>query len=250
MRYSGYLNKVVRSLPIRFGIKLMGRIGNWQCARQCQAEYANQRVEHMNERPVEYSFLFRQIARFYPERILDVGSGTTAMPHVMRNCGFHVTAIDNVKDYWLCGMINRHYHIIDDNITQSCMDGPFDLVSCISVLEHIPFHMKAIENIFRLLKPGGHLVLTCPYTEGRYIPNCYEVPGSEAFGKTLPFVCQSFSHETMTDWMKQVNGVVVEQEYWQFYTGPCWSVGDYLVPPKPAGVDGLHQITCALIRKS
>ena len=46
----------------RCGIELIGRIGKWQCARQCQAEYANQRVERMNERPVEYSFLFRQIA--------------------------------------------------------------------------------------------------------------------------------------------------------------------------------------------
>ena len=94
------------------------------------------------------------------------------------------------------------------------------------------------------------MVLTCPYTEGRYIPNCYEVLGSDAFGKTLPFVCQSFSRETMTDWMKQVNGVVVEQEYWQFYTGSCWSVGEYLVPPKPVAADGFYQITSALIRKS
>ena len=77
------------------------------------------------------------------------------MPHLMRNCGFLVTAIDNIKDYWHHGMTNRHYHVINDDITRSCLDGPFDLVSCISVLEHIPYHQKAIENIFRLLKPGG-----------------------------------------------------------------------------------------------
>lgn len=250
MKYVGRLKKVIYGLFGRSGIELIGRIGNWQCARQCQAEYANQRIECRNERFVEYSFLFRQIARLYPERILDVGTGTSAIPHVMRNCGFHVTAIDNIKDYWPCGMTNRHYHVINDDITQSRLNDSFDLVSCISVLEHIPCHRKAIENIFRLLKPGGHLVLTCPYTEGRYITNCYGVPGSDAFGKTLPFVCQSFSRETMTDWMKQVNSVVVEQEYWQFYTGPCWSVGEYLAPPKIVEADELHQITCVLIRKS
>jgi len=243
-------NKMKYSFLEKKGIALFGRIGKWQNARQCQAEYANQNIVRLNERPVEYSFLFRQIARLYPERILDVGTGTTALPHVMRNCGFLVTATDNIKDYWPHGMINRHYHVINDDITRSSLDGPFDLVSCISVLEHIPHHQKAIENIFRLLKTGGYLVLTCPYTENRYVANCYGVQGSDGFGKAIPFVCQSFSRETMTGWIDQVNGVVVEQEYWQFYTGPCWSVGKYLVPPRQVDANELHQITCTLIRKS
>jgi SAM-dependent methyltransferase len=40
--------------------------------------------------------------------------------------------------------------------------GSFDLVTCISVLEHIPDDLAAVRAMWRLLKPGGRLVLTVP----------------------------------------------------------------------------------------
>jgi SAM-dependent methyltransferase len=38
----------------------------------------------------------------------------------------------------------------------------FDLITCISVLEHIPSDKEAIEKMWSLLRPGGRLVLTLP----------------------------------------------------------------------------------------
>jgi SAM-dependent methyltransferase len=38
----------------------------------------------------------------------------------------------------------------------------FDLITCLSVLEHIPDDGKAVENMWLLLRPGGRLVLTLP----------------------------------------------------------------------------------------
>ncbi|MCL0030157.1 class I SAM-dependent methyltransferase [Thermodesulfovibrionales bacterium] len=38
----------------------------------------------------------------------------------------------------------------------------FDLITCISVLEHIPVDRKAIEMMWSLLRPGGRLILTLP----------------------------------------------------------------------------------------
>ncbi len=38
----------------------------------------------------------------------------------------------------------------------------FDIVSCMDVLEHIENEEKAIKEIFRVLKPGGALILTVP----------------------------------------------------------------------------------------
>ena len=40
--------------------------------------------------------------------------------------------------------------------------GSFDLVTCISVLEHIPDDTKAIESMWAALRPGGRLLLTLP----------------------------------------------------------------------------------------
>ncbi|HOO44988.1 MAG TPA: class I SAM-dependent methyltransferase [Deltaproteobacteria bacterium] len=45
-------------------------------------------------------------------------------------------------------------------------DGSFDVVICSEVLEHIPDHKKAIQEITRVLKPGKSLVVSVP----RYLP--------------------------------------------------------------------------------
>lgn len=41
-------------------------------------------------------------------------------------------------------------------------DSTFDLVICSEVLEHIPDHEKAVQELVRVLKPGSHLVVTVP----------------------------------------------------------------------------------------
>jgi len=38
----------------------------------------------------------------------------------------------------------------------------FDLITCISVLEHIPTDRVAVETMWSLLRPGGRLILTLP----------------------------------------------------------------------------------------
>ena len=40
--------------------------------------------------------------------------------------------------------------------------GSFDLITCISVLEHIPADREAVERMWSLLRPGGRLILTLP----------------------------------------------------------------------------------------
>ena len=66
----------------------MNRYPKWVCKR----EFESQSFKRFNERPVEFGFVFRKLSELYPRTILDVGTGTTALPHVMRNCGFLVTA--------------------------------------------------------------------------------------------------------------------------------------------------------------
>lgn len=42
-------------------------------------------------------------------------------------------------------------------------DETFDAILCVEVLEHLPEPLMAIKEFVRLLKPGGHLVLTAPF---------------------------------------------------------------------------------------
>src|SRR5688572_13255673 len=215
----------------------------------CKREFDRQKFLRFNERPVEFGFVFRKIGEIYPKTILDVGTGTTALPHLMRNCGCVVTAVDNVKDYWSFGMSNRHYHIIDDDITQTRIKGPFDMVTCISVLEHIQKHDDAVRNMFFLLKPGGHLIVTCPYSEKGYVRNVYELPGS-SYGQTAPYITQAYSRAEFDRWTKASNARIVDQEFWQYWTGEHWTVGEQITPPKKVTANDRHQLTCVLFQKN
>lgn len=216
--------------------------------RQLLAEYQHQSNRRFNERPIEYAFVLRHLATFYPTRVLDVGCGETALAALMRTCGFHVTASDNVTDYWSTGLENWHFHVVDDDICASRISGAFDCVVCISTLEHIKKSEDAIANIIRLLNIGGYLILTCPYTENMHIPNVYELEESCVDPSLYPFVTQSFCRQDVDAWCR--TGLkVVEQEYWQYYTGDAWTVGDEIIPPRKVTCDHSHQISCILFRR-
>ena len=223
--------------------KLLNCYPEWICRR----EFKSQAFTQFNERPIEFGFVFRKLGELYPRTVLDVGTGTTALPHLMRNCGCLVTATDNVRDYWPSGMLNRHYHVIDDDITATRVSDTFDLITCISVLEHIQQPDDAIRNMFSLLKPGGHLILTFPYNERHYVRNVYDLPGS-SYGKGAPYITQSYSRSELERWLTEHHGTIVDQEYWQFWEGAHWTVGDQLTPPKRVKAEEKHQITCILIR--
>ena len=92
------------------------RAGRWYIRRICSSDYQNQAFRLHNERSIEYRFALEVLGESRPKTILDVGSGTTAWPHLLRNCGYVVTAIDNVRDYWPGGMVNRHWTVLDEDI--------------------------------------------------------------------------------------------------------------------------------------
>lgn len=227
---------------------MIRRFGGYYCAEVCRREFVAQQFIGNNERPVEYRFVFENLTQIYPKTVLDVGAGTTALPQLMRTCGPLVTAIDNVKDYWSRGMINRHYHVVDDDILSPTIRGPFDLVTCISVLEHIHDHNRAVKMMFSLLRPGGRLLLTFPYNETTYVENVYALPGSIGADK-YPFSTQVFSRDEVKRWAQENDATIVSQEYWRFFTGGFWTLGDRVVPPMQVDSTDLHQISCVAFEK-
>jgi SAM-dependent methyltransferase len=210
-----------------------------------RAEYESQKYKRQNERPIEYRFVFEAIVRTGPQTILDVGTGETALPSLMRTCGPVVRAVDNVRDYWPEGMINRHYHVDDEDAVKG-LTGSYDMVTCISVLEHIKPHDAAVRSMLGALKPGGHLVLTCPYREEGYVGDVYRMAGA-GYGADLPYVCQMYSRAEADRWF--ADDRIVTQEYWRVFSGEYWTFGETLRPAVPVTREERHQLTCLLIQK-
>lgn len=62
------------------------------------------------------------------------------------------------------------YKNIDFNLDISDMktipDAAYDCVIACDVLEHVPDHIRAIREVYRVLKPGGYCVFTVPQKDG------------------------------------------------------------------------------------
>lgn len=235
--------------PLTFPKRLLQRLGNLYTKEVCRREFLTQAYRGINERPVEYRFVFEQLTQAFPKSVLDVGTGQTALPQMMRTCGFLVTAIDNIKDYWRGGMVNRHYHVLDDDILDPKITGLFDFITCISTLEHVRDHARAMRNMLSLLRPGGRLVVTFPYNEQAYVENVYALPGSIGADK-YPFITQVFSRREIDLWTREGGARIAAQEYWRYFEGPFWTLGPRVVPPVRTQASELHQISCLALLKA
>jgi len=231
---------------------LVHRFGRFYITEICRREFESEHAGPVaiNERPVEYRFVFEQLLRTAPTSVLDVGTGMTALPHLLQTCGYHVTAIDNVRDFGEQGTFNRHFYVIHDDITNpSRVTSKFDFITCISVLEHIPAHEDAVNAMLERLETGGHLAMTFPYNESQYVNNVYELPAA-AYGKDKPYVCQVYSRSELSRWLAKTDSQLVQQEYWQMFTGEFWTMGERLAVPKQVTQHDRHHLSCVLIRKA
>lgn len=225
--------------------KLIQRIANIYIRALCKREYDLRKQGPHNERAAEYAFVFRQLARLWPKTVLDVGTGLTALPQLMTHAGFDVTAIDNMTDFWPSHQTNRHFHVIDDDIVAPKLNRQFDLLTCISVLEHVRDCDAAMASMARLSRPQGHIVLTFPYNETMGCPNVYAIPGSNA-PKDLTITTRAYCRADLDRWRRANELAIVEQEYWEFFSGDYWTVGER-ISPRRVEQHERHHITCLLL---
>ena len=228
---------------------LAHRIGRTYVTEMRRREWEQQRLFRINERAVEFSFALRTINQLAVTTVLDVGSGGSPFPATLAYCGYLVTAIDNVRDYWPQGMYNYHFHVLDDDIRHPSVNRRFDAITCISVLEHIPEFLDAARGFASLLNSDGYLILTCPYNEQRYCSDVYRAPES-SYGKNNPYICQSYSRAELDSIVRTFHGRILIQEYWKVFSGELWAFGRRLESPQQSSKENPHQLTCLLIQKT
>lgn len=104
-----------------------------------------------------------------PVRIADIGSGVTFFPFAVARLGTHVTCSDIDP---LCGrdlarasaVVSTAPGIVDFRLAAMNSlpfeTGEVDLAYCISVIEHVPDIEAMVQELARIIRPGGELLLT------------------------------------------------------------------------------------------
>ncbi len=114
----------------------------------------------------EYPYCAWNLRRQSPGRVLDAGSGVTFFPYVIANAGWRVSCADlNPRFTPMFETANRLTgrdvaYRVSPIERLDWPDATFDAVMCVSVLEHAPRRVDAMDEFARVLKPGGRLVLT------------------------------------------------------------------------------------------
>ena len=207
--------------------------------------------DYVYERPIEYAFTLSSLVRHKSLEILDVGTGRSAFPRVLEDAGFRVSCVDQKSDYWNSKIVNRHIHVLDDDICKSKLKSEtFDAVLCISVLEHIAAHETAVGEMVRLLKPKGLLLLTFPYSSCTYCPNVYELQDSDKFSSSFNYIAQSFNDETINNWTKKFNLRRDDQSYFRGWTGQYWRCGERIKFPELVADKNIANGICLALVKS
>ena len=99
-------------------------------------------------------------------RILDAGAGTCKYRPLFAHCRYES------QDFGQYTGPEHKYGQIDHvcDITAIPVEADaFDGVICTEVLEHVPYPDRVITELARILKPGGVLVITAPFTSGTHM---------------------------------------------------------------------------------
>lgn len=108
--------------------------------------------------------------RIWPELILDAVSGDDSFCFALAKKYKAAEIIGIELDHDLANKSReisaksscRNSIIKQGDIASSDLGGPFDLIICVDVLEHIPDDMTALRNLYFALQKGGTLLLHVP----------------------------------------------------------------------------------------
>lgn len=101
------------------------------------------------------------------DRLLDIGCFDDRLLRRMRGRIAHGVGIDPLATPRCDGTLEIRRGVFPDDCVLA--DGEFDCITLLAVLEHIPDRHRLARACFRVLAPGGRLIVTVPRPTVDYI---------------------------------------------------------------------------------
>jgi 2-polyprenyl-6-hydroxyphenyl methylase / 3-demethylubiquinone-9 3-methyltransferase len=100
-------------------------------------------------------------------RVLDVGCGGGLLAEALARHGAHVSGIDLAPGMIEVARLHAHesqlqidYHLCEAQQFADVAASPFDVITCMELIEHVPSPAQLLTAITRLLRPGGDLFVS------------------------------------------------------------------------------------------
>lgn len=93
-------------------------------------------------------------------RVLDIGCGEQPFRPHLESIGYTYTGLDVTQNSQSSVDI---VCAIDEDLSSLSIRGPFQLILCTEVLEHVADWQRAFHNMASLLSERGRLLVTCPH---------------------------------------------------------------------------------------
>ena len=103
------------------------------------------------------------------ETVLDVGCGSAWVARELLPKNKKITSLDiavtNVSKALKLYSGSNHFGLVSDSFNLSVKSDSFDVIIASEIIEHVPEPKDFVKELFRVLKPGGVLIITTPYKE-------------------------------------------------------------------------------------
>ena len=106
--------------------------------------------------------LVKQSSGLSQGTLLDIGTGTGYFPHALQQAGWKVTAIEKSPKARAFAAEHFQLDVLPPEALSSLPDASFDAITLWHVLEHLEALNETWQQLYRLLKPNGVLVIAVP----------------------------------------------------------------------------------------